>query len=220
MGWESDSSEEDVPVPVAGAKKTTWEDDDSSEDEEGPVIPSSQPKNETKKPVSKAKSKKDLLRKLQDSNTEAGPVDPLAAKLELQKLVEEGDLALTQDLFGETEGGSASNPKTKTEFEAFATILGKKLQTHEDSMHYATCLKALVRVALENSGSDVCKALGTLCNTQASEKAKQEKEAANKGKKKKTKVALQKDHGDFMDAGLAHREEEYDDAGFDDGDFM
>ena len=52
-------------------------------------------------------------------------------------LIRSGGLqALTEDLFGggddgPQEAGSASNPKTKVEFEAFATIIGTKLQDHE-----------------------------------------------------------------------------------------
>lgn len=224
MGWD-DSDDDDWESAAdaqfskkSAAAKTTWEDDDDESEPEDAVV-ASKPKNENKKPVSKAKSKKDVIKGGKNSTADAEPVDPVAEKLRLQKLVEEEDLAISSELFGEdTSGGSAANPKTKTEFEAFATILGNKLREHEASPHYSACLKALLRVALENSPSTVCKEAATLCNTQCAEKQRKEKEEANKGKKKKTKASLQKDHGDFMDAGLGH--DDYADVGFDDGDFM
>ena len=68
--------------------------------------------------------------------------------------------------------------------------------------------------------TQVCKELASVCNTQSSEKQKAEKALQQKGKKKSVKASIQKDHGgDFMDAGLSYGQD-YDDAGFDDGDFM
>ena len=70
--------------------------------------------------------------------------------------------------------------------------------------------------------TQVCKELASLCNTQSSEKQKAEKALQQKGKKKSVKASIQKDHGgggDYMDAGLSYGAD-YDDAGFDDGDFM
>lgn len=207
------------------AKKTTWEDDDESSDE-GPQVVAPQPKNENKKAAPKAKSKKDLMNKLAKNASADEPVDPIAQKLELQRLVEEGDLALTEELFGsgpEAEEGSVSNPKTRTEFEALGEVVGNKLKQHGESIHLASCLKALLRATLENSSSQVCKEIGAFCNTQSSEKAKKEKEEKMKGKKTKTKAKLATDHSraqdDFMDVGLGHGGG-YGDAGFDDGDFM
>eukprot|EP00656_Telonema_subtile_P021802 TRINITY_DN2284_c0_g1_i1.p1 TRINITY_DN2284_c0_g1~~TRINITY_DN2284_c0_g1_i1.p1 ORF type:complete len:224 (-),score=88.81 TRINITY_DN2284_c0_g1_i1:130-801(-) len=223
MGWDDSESDEEVAAPVVltAKKKTSWEDDDSSEDE-APQPVASKPKNENKKVVSKAKSKKDLMKKLQANASQEVDLDPAMAKLELQRLVEEGDLELTEDLFGvaEEEGpGGVTNPKTKTEFEAYGTIIGKKVAGHFEAVHYGTMLKALLREAFLESSSTMAKEIGSFCNAQSSEKAKKEKEEAQKGKKKKTKVTLQKDHGDFMDAGLGHGGG-YADAGFDDGDFM
>merc|ERR1712070_800969 len=226
MGWDSDSEDEwDAPVvkkPVGA--KTTWEDDDDESEEEIAVV-ASQPKNEAKaNPLkSKNKSKKAVLASGKNSSAAEEPcLDPAEEKLRLQKLVEDGDLALTEDLFGggPAEEGSASNPKTKVEFEAFATIIGTKLREHEESVHYTTMLKQLLKTALEAAPSSSCKELASLCNTQSSEKQKAEKALAQKGKKKNTKVSIQKDHGgDFMDAGLSYGDD-YDAVGFDDGDFM
>ncbi len=74
------------------------------------------------------------------------------------KLAEKRWQELTEDLFGvaEEEGpGGVTNPKTKTEFEAYGTIIGKKVAGHFEAVHYGTMLKALLREAFLESSSTV-----------------------------------------------------------------
>jgi len=225
MAWD-DSSDEDNEPEVAFTKKkpaTSWEDDDSSDEEEKHKVVASKPKNEKK-------NEKKIVDKRKGGNSSAVVdepcLDPAEEKLRRQKLIEDGDLEVTMDLFGaapeDDTPGSASNPKTKVEFEAFAEILGKRLQGHAGSSHFQHCVKELLRHALEGSDSQTIKGIGTFCNTKSSEVAKKEKEEAQKGKKKNSKKQLGHVRGggdDFMDAGLGHGGD-YDAVGFDDGDFM
>merc|ERR1712196_348585 len=206
MGWESDDSDDweaNADAQIAArqtsttAKKTDWEDDDDESEEEAPKV-QSQPRNENKKQVSKAKSKKDVLRGGNKNATAAEPVDPLAEKARIQKMVEDEEMALSAELFGEAEdlsGGSASNPKTKAEFEALGTIIANKLREHEASVHFGACLKTVLRVALENSPSAVCKELASLCNTQCAEKQKKER-------RRKQRQACRRIMGTFLIVGL------------------
>merc|ERR1712205_223907 len=69
MSWEDDDWEEaelEAPEPAkkAAAPKEEWDDDDDSEDEaQKPFVPESKPKDVSKKPTSKIKSKKDIFKK-------------------------------------------------------------------------------------------------------------------------------------------------------------
>jgi len=227
MGWDDSSDEENEPEVVFNKKKpaTSWEDDDESSEDEAPKVVAPKPKNENKKVVSKARSKKDVIRGGNASAAADEPaLDPVEEKLRRQKMVEDGDLAVTMDLFGaapeDDTPGSITNPKTKIEFEAFAEILGKKLKEHSASAHYQHCVKEMLRHALEGCDSQTIKGVGTFCNTKSAEVAKAEKAEAQKGKKQNKKKQLQTSKADdFMDAGLGHGGD-YDAVGFDDGDFM
>lgn len=115
MSWEDDDWEaDDIAAPVAKKEEPEFADDDSSDEDEKPFVPESKPKDENKKIVSKAKSKKDVLKggKKKASEDELDKMDPMERKKHLQTLVEEGDMALTEELFGTAEAGSASQPRT------------------------------------------------------------------------------------------------------------
>merc|ERR1711934_131393 len=228
MSWEDDDWEADDVEPVAPVKpakeEKAWDDDDS-EEEEPPAKVQPKPKNEANKgPIGKAtvKSKKDLLK------NKEGPKSAMSAeqsRVNQQELVEAGDMALTEELFGIEASGSAADPVNRDEHEALGTIMGKKAAMQVGSFHFGAMMKAFLKEALVEAKSDQVKELTTMLNPVFAEKQKAEKALETKGKKgkKNTKKTLAKDHGmdggDEFDVGLT-TSSGYAHQGFDDGDFM
>merc|ERR1711865_1100965 len=104
MGWESDDDSDEWDAPVVKAKATTWEDNDDDSEEEIAVVAPKPKKPEDPESLEaklRAKDKKDQARAAREEVL----LDPEEEKARLLKLVAEGDMALTDDLFG---GGSAS----------------------------------------------------------------------------------------------------------------
>merc|ERR1711896_113570 len=84
----------------------------------------------TKTKNTKFKSKKDVLnpkKKAAAEEKKMAAMDPEERKAEQQRLVEEGDYAMTEELFGVEASGSALKPVNRDEHEALGTILGKNL---------------------------------------------------------------------------------------------
>merc|ERR1711907_397448 len=153
MSWDdsdNDWEEAELPEPTAAKKETPkeqWDDDDSDDESTKPFVPESKPKDVTKKPTAKIKSKKDLLKKQRAKAEEED--DGLSAaekKVQMQKLVEEGDYALTEELFG-AASGSATKPVNKEEHEALGVLIGKKLAGQSASFHFGTLMKTVLKEA-------------------------------------------------------------------------
>merc|ERR1712070_298491 len=226
MSWEDDDWDADDIEPVEPepakkeAAKSQWDDDDD-EEEENPkhVVPESKAAKEKKGPqIAKAtvKSKKDLVKKKEAaSNLSEGQ-----RAENKQQLVEDGDFALTEELFGVEASGSATNPVNKEEHEALGTIMGKKGAAQVGSYHFGAMMKALLTTTLAEAKADQIKELTTHLNVMFAERQKAEKAAL--GGKKKTaaqkKKTLARDHTDEIDdydVGLTTTNN-YAHAGFDD----
>jgi len=215
-----------VPVVPAVAKKepgsANWDDDDDSDDEPKHFVPSSKPKEESAKPKASVRSKKELLKKTKPTE-ETAHMSEGDRKEHMQKLVEDSDYALTEEMFGVQASGSAANPVNKEEHEALGGILGKKLGKQVESYHFGHMMKTMLKDALLDAKSDQIKELTSALNIMLSERQKAEK-AKEGGKKKsaKGKKSLTRDHenvADEYDIGLTTQGNGYA-AGFDDGDFM
>lgn len=173
-----------------------------------------------KKPENQAK-KKPLKKKATIAIKQpAGPAKSEAEKVEdLNRLVEEGDYALTEELFGVEASGSATAPVNKEEHEAMGVIVGKKIAGQVESYHFPTLMKSLFKEALTEASSSQIKELVSALNVMASEKQKLEKAKDGKKSKKKGGKTLAKDFDAFDGAGFS-TQDQGDYVGFDDGDFM
>jgi len=185
-------------------------------------VPESKPKAANSKPKPSVKSKKDLLKKAQAAseaaaNSTVGPVD-------MKELVEAGDYALTEELFGVEASGSAANPVNREEHEALGKIVGDKLAKQIGSYHFKSMMNELFKATLVDAKADQIKELTSVLNIMYAERQKAEK-AKEGGKKKsaKGKKSLARDHSneaDEYDIGLTTTGGGDFTAGFDDGDFM
>lgn len=117
--------------------------------------------------------------------------DPLAEKLRQQRLVEESDFALANELFGEDACDLEKfMPKSAKEFEHYATMIaGKYLRPYQTSAHYVALLKALIRKSTVSLNSADAKELESLMGVIRNEKVKEEK-PVTKGKKAAKKATL------------------------------
>merc|ERR1739848_26822 len=131
-------------------------------------------------------------------------MDPEERKAEQQRLVEEGDYAMTEELFGVEASGSVLKPVNRDEHEALGTILGTKLASCVGSYHFATTMKAVFKEALAEAKSDQIKEFVSALNVMASAKQKEEKAKTGKGKKagKKSIQAVRDNYDEDVDIGL------------------
>jgi len=117
------------------------------------------------------------------------PEEKLAEKLRLQKLAEDSDFGITQDMFG--AGGDDAgrktldnfNPSTKNEFTEFIEMMASKFQKFENSPHYFYAVDAFVQKAMQSLNVDDLKKISKSMTILANEKQKLEKSAGKKGKK-------------------------------------
>merc|ERR1711959_845061 len=110
--WDDDDWEAEDIAPVEAKEqkpKSNWDDDESEDETEKVFVPEAKPKDESKK-SSKIKSKKDVPNPKKKKEAEAAAATAPGSKEDLQKLVEDGDYALTEELFGVQASGSASKP--------------------------------------------------------------------------------------------------------------
>ena len=115
--------------------------------------------------------------------------DPLADKLNKQRLVEQSDFAAAKDTFGGADAGDSALdsflPKTEADFIEYAGMVAAKLTNYDNSAYYKVLLKEVLRKATENLSSEETKQISTSMTVLVNEKQKEEK--AKQGDKKKKK---------------------------------
>ena len=120
------------------------------------------------------------------------PSGKLAEKMRLQKLTEDNDLKIAQDMFGADAVGAvggldAMNPQTKEEFEDFAKTVLDKITSLESSEHFQDFAEDFVRNLCMSLNVQTLKKCKTHVEAFHSAKLKEEKAAGGKGKKGKGK---------------------------------
>lgn len=167
--------------------KENWDDEDEDEpsksssntDSTQQPVQTSEPKT---KPPTKKKNKalKEKIMKREIEDRPKTTEELLAEKLERQRLVEEGDLALAKETFGIS---ASSNPTvldnirlaTKEDFDDFYKALDTKLSPFSRSPHYFTFVENLVRSLSAVLDTDDIKKLNSTLTTLYNEKIKLQK---------------------------------------------
>jgi len=215
--WDADDFEPDSAAAPAILPSDKWDGEDEDDDIKDAWDAESEEENSQKseeaKPV-KVKKKKNLaqkiaekeeaaelaklerLKKEEEENEANTPEGKLAEKLRLQKLAEENDLKLAQEMFGAggaVGGIEAMNPETKEEFDDFSKAVLNKITSLAASEHFQDFAEEFVK--------DLCMSLNvqTLKKCKAhveafhSAKLKEEKAIKDKGKKGKSLKSLKMD---------------------------
>ncbi|CAH8385175.1 unnamed protein product [Eruca vesicaria subsp. sativa] len=173
--------------------KDSWEEEDDEETTPAPVV-----KPAPKKAVAAAKVVEKKGKSVEAPSKEE-PLDPIADKLRMQRLVEEADYQATAELFGaETEDKRVDIfiPKSESDFMEYAEMISRKLVPYEKSFHYIGLLKAVVRLSVANMKAADVKDVASSITAIANEKLKAEKEAAAGKKKTGKKKQLHVDKPD------------------------
>ncbi|CAA7055749.1 unnamed protein product [Microthlaspi erraticum] len=201
--WEAEDFQ---PLPAKVELKSNWDDEDVDEndikdswEEEDEPAPAPVVKPATEKAPKKAAAKavekkgKTVEAPKKESSKEE-PLDPIAEKLRMQRLVEEADYEATAELFGakiEEKGVDVFIPKSETDFLEYAELISQKLVPYEKSFHYIGLLKAVMRLSVASMKAADVKDVASSVTAIANEKLKAEKEATGKkktGKKKQLHV--------------------------------
>jgi len=159
-------------------------------------------KNELKKPKKKVakiiKTKEETP--LPDDEKDIGIEDPLAEKLRLERKQKESDMKLTREVFdGVTEVPSsittleAYKPVDDKEFEKFSDALAAKITQFDQSFHYLTFLKSLLKKSVANLKSDDTKDLIAHLTVLQNEKLQKEKDKKKKKSSSKKNLAVKDD---------------------------
>ncbi|XP_056864157.1 uncharacterized protein LOC130511264 [Raphanus sativus] len=133
------------PLPAKVVLKSNWDDEDvdendikdSWEEDDEPVPPAPVVKPATEKaPKKAAAAAKGVEKKAKtvEASSKEEPLDPLAEKLRMQRLVEEADYQATAELFGaKTEEKSIDIfiPKSESDFLEYAEMISRKLVPYE-----------------------------------------------------------------------------------------
>ncbi|KAJ0234473.1 Eukaryotic translation initiation factor 3 30 kDa subunit [Hirschfeldia incana] len=204
--WEAEDFQ---PLPAKVVLKSNWDDEDvdendikdSWEEEDEPVpVPAPVVKPATEKAPKKAAAKGvEKKAKTVEASSKEEPLDPLAEKLRMQRLVEEADYQATAELFGaKTEEKSVDIfiPKSESDFLEYAEMISRKLLPYEKSFHYIGLLKAVMRLSVANMKAADVKDVTSSVTAIANEKLKAEKEAAAGKKKSGKKKQLHVDKPD------------------------
>lgn len=213
--WDGEDEEDDIKD--AWDAESEEEKDDDSQKDENKVVKVKKKKNLAQKIAEKeeaaAKARLEKLAREEEEKQLNTPEGKLAEKLRLQKMQEENDLQLAQEMMGVSGGGGGvidnSNPSTKEEFEDLSKAITDKLSNFESSEHYQDFIENLVKNLCMSLSAQTLKKCKTHVEAFHSAKLKEEKAATAKSKKGKTGPKLK------MDSALGH----YD--GYDDmDDFM
>jgi len=220
MSWEDDDFE---PVLPAKVDTSRWDDEDKVKAEEElkastkkpePAAPAKPKDNSAKPKVKAAKQAKEIPK------TEEEPLDPIAAKLKQQKIVEETDFQQAQSLFsGIDEQININNPKDEKDFDALAKAIGERLDTsYGKSFHYKVFLKTLFKSCCADLKSDEVKDISAALTALYNDKLKTEKDKHTKKVPAKATAATKKLNmkDDFAAYGNSVDDYEEDD----DDDFM
>uniref|UniRef100_H2YIB5 Eukaryotic translation initiation factor 3 subunit J n=1 Tax=Ciona savignyi TaxID=51511 RepID=H2YIB5_CIOSA len=203
--WDSESFE---PAEVKVTDKWEGEDEDDElkdnwDDDDDAAAEPEKPKTEV--PVKKG-GKKYLQMKLKEKEEEQrrlaeerrleeekkSPEEKMKEKLLAQKLSEESDLAMTQELFSGKEAKEVSfgdyTPRTKADFIKFSEVITEKLKTLESSPHYEFLIEEVIKSCTICLSQEQLKKISSSLNALSTEKLKQER--AKKGTKKSQKAKL------------------------------
>lgn len=194
--------------------KENWDDEDDEEASKASSVNSDsvqqqqqQQKEATIKKVQANKKKSKVLKeKIAQKELEMRPKtteELIAEKLERQRLVEEGDLALAKDTFGVSEQGTEASIAlntirlaTQEDFDNFRKALDDKLTNFIRSPYYFTFLEDLVRSLASNLDTDNIRKLNTILTALYNEKIKQQKQQTkgkSKAPKKNAKIKMELD---------------------------
>jgi len=208
--WDAD----DFEPGEAGAPKVSdkWEGEDEDDDIKDAWDAESEEENsqkdESEVKAVKVKKKKTLAQKIAEKEEAAAlareeriareeeekqlntPEGKLAEKMRLQKLAEENDLKLAQEMMGLSGGGAGgvidnANPSTKEQFEDLSKAITDKLSNFESSEHYQDFIEHLVKNLCPTLTAQTLKKCKTHAEAFHSAKLKEEKAAAAKSKKGK-----------------------------------
>ncbi|XP_043701784.1 eukaryotic translation initiation factor 3 subunit J-like [Telopea speciosissima] len=192
--WEDEAV---PPILKKEQPRNMWDDEDvdendvkdSWEDEDEPTpAPAPEPPAEkvSKEPATKASDKKGKAAKVSKQAPASVPLDPVAEKLQQQRLVEEADYKSTTELFakrGDEKTLDNFIPKIESDFIEYAELISQKIRPCEKSFHYISLLRAVIRLSLTTLKAADAKEVASSVSAIANEKLKAEKEA-NAGKKK------------------------------------
>merc|ERR1712227_340163 len=179
--------------------KDSWdaesdEDKDDSQKEETKVVKVKKKKTLQQKIAEKeeaaAKAREVRLAREEEEKQLNTPEGKLAEKMRLQKLAEENDLKLAQEMMGLSGGGAGgvidnANPSTKEQFEDLSKAITDKLSNFESSEHYQDFIEHLVKNLCPTLTAQTLKKCKTHAEAFHSAKLKEEKAAASKSKKGK-----------------------------------
>jgi len=241
--WDDDDFEPEPNVAPASVKVSDkWDgededDDDVKDDWDADSEEEEKPKEETETVV-KVKKKKTLAQKIAEKEEAAEqerleqlerekeaqdmdtPEGRLAEKMRLQKLAEDNDLELLQELMvgGVSKGGviDCMEPSTKEEFDKFSEVVLEKFSGLESSDQYQDFVENFVKNLCMSMTVPTLKKVKGHVEAFHSTKLKEDKANAARAKKGKpsTKTSLKFDTSKSLLSGGV-------DAGFDDmDDFM
>ncbi|XP_010435579.1 PREDICTED: eukaryotic translation initiation factor 3 subunit J [Camelina sativa] len=196
--WEAEDFQ---PLPAKVELKSNWDDEDVDEndikdswEEEDvtapPPVVKPAPEKAPKKAGAKAVEKKVKTVEASKEPSREEPLDPIAEKLRMQRLVEEADYQSTAELFGvKTVGKSADMliPKSESDFVEYAELISQRLVPFEKSFHYIGLLKTVMRLSLVNMKAADVKDVASSITAIANEKLKAEKEASSRKRTAKKK---------------------------------
>ncbi|KAF8100497.1 hypothetical protein N665_0223s0023 [Sinapis alba] len=205
--WETEDFQ---PLPAKVVLKSNWDDEDvdendikdSWEEEDDEPVPAPVVKPATEKAPKKAAKAVEKKAKTVEASKESSkeePLDPIAEKLRMQRLVEEADYQSTAELFGaksEEKSIDILIPKSESDFLEYAEMISRKLVPYEKSFHYIGLLKAVMRLSVANMKAADVKDVASSVTAIANEKLKAEKEAAAGKKKTGKKKQLHVDKPD------------------------
>lgn len=202
--WEAEDFQ---PTPAKVELKSNWDDEDVDEndikdswEEEDDDKPTPAPVvKPAPKTAAKVVEKKGKAVEAPKEPSKDEPIDPIADKLRMQRLVEEADYQATAELFGaKTEAKSVDIfiPKSESDFLEYAEMISRKLVPYEKSFHYIGLLKAVMRLSVANMKAADVKEVASSVSAIGNEKLKAEKEAAAGKKKTGKKKQLHVDKPD------------------------
>lgn len=214
----------DWDAPAAAAPKAalpshgvaaSWEDEDVSDGEDATVAAAAPKASAPMKPAKaralaiKKREQEEMARAKAKRDAREAELEAMSAierKMEQQRLVEEGDMEHTADLFGKEavaagkEFGDVKQtidnftPTTENEFSKFAEMVGekcRKLNTNpRRTTQYVNLVKDIMRQLTADLGADDVKDLSTHMGLLSNEK----REAFKKSKGHKKKAASKKSH--------------------------
>lgn len=236
--WESEATSFVIPgaasAPPAAPTASDFADELETVEEEVVQVPGSQPKKFDPKAATKAKKSSKLLQKERERRLaeeaelakNAKPMtveEKMAEKMRLQKLVEEADNRLAEELFAKKADGvvdvdsiSATLSTVRLgdakDFSMFATAIGKRLEMESKPLETREFFKELIRMGTKDLTGDDLVEINSVIMVIKNEKVKSK--LGKKKKKKGKSIAMSRDMFDDHTAGDGKGDY------FDDGDFM